>query len=153
MSEQFTKTKRSRKQSPHKSKKAPPAPRTLTLLADVVGARWAGRMKAVTLLLALGETSNINGEGDYGFMVTATDGDLNGGGGQDGIRIKIVPWDFRTGAPAAAEGSAGQIPVSVAPLPCVVRSPRLRRHLGAKAHPRCHAPGCSNQCGSARVLN
>ena len=33
----------------------------------------------------------INGEGEYGFMLTATDGQLSGGGGVDKFRIKI--WD------------------------------------------------------------
>lgn len=37
----------------------------------------------------------INGEGDYGFMLTAVDGQLNGGGGVDKFRIKI--WDKATG--------------------------------------------------------
>jgi len=33
----------------------------------------------------------INGEGNYGFMLTAIDGQVNGGGGVDKFRIKI--WD------------------------------------------------------------
>ena len=33
----------------------------------------------------------INNEGEYGFMLTGIDGDLNGGGGADKFRIKI--WD------------------------------------------------------------
>ena len=37
----------------------------------------------------------INGEGDYGFMLTATDGQRNGGGGTDKFRMKI--WDIATG--------------------------------------------------------
>ena len=36
-------------------------------------------------------TGTINGAGNYGFMLTATDGDLNGGAGVDTFRIKI--WD------------------------------------------------------------
>jgi PKD repeat protein len=36
----------------------------------------------------------INGTGDYGFMVTATDGQISGGGGTDRFRIKI--WDSAT---------------------------------------------------------
>jgi hypothetical protein len=36
----------------------------------------------------------INGAGDYGFMLTAIDGKLNGGGGLDKFRIKI--WDKET---------------------------------------------------------
>jgi hypothetical protein len=37
----------------------------------------------------------INGGGSYGFMLTAIDGQLNGGGGVDKFRIKI--WDKATG--------------------------------------------------------
>ena len=33
----------------------------------------------------------VNNEGNYGFMLTAKDGDINGGGGEDKFRIKI--WD------------------------------------------------------------
>jgi hypothetical protein len=36
-------------------------------------------------------TGTINGAGNYGFLLTATDGALNGGGGVDKFRIKI--WD------------------------------------------------------------
>jgi len=36
-------------------------------------------------------TGTINGTGDYGFLLTATDGVLPGGGGVDRFRIKI--WD------------------------------------------------------------
>ncbi|HEY0867458.1 MAG TPA: PKD domain-containing protein, partial [Fimbriimonas sp.] len=38
----------------------------------------------------------INGGGNYGFLLTAIDGQLNGGGGLDKFRIKI--WDRSTGA-------------------------------------------------------
>ncbi|NIO45718.1 MAG: hypothetical protein GTN77_02725 [Planctomycetales bacterium] len=33
----------------------------------------------------------INGAGEYGFLLTASDGQVNGGGGADKFRIKI--WD------------------------------------------------------------
>ncbi len=36
-------------------------------------------------------TGTINGSGSYGFMLTAIDGAINGGGGSDKFRIKI--WD------------------------------------------------------------
>ncbi len=36
-------------------------------------------------------SGTINGAGSYGFMLTAVDGQVNGGGGQDKFRIKI--WD------------------------------------------------------------
>ena len=36
----------------------------------------------------------INGSGNYGFMLTAIDGQINGGGGVDKFRIKI--WDKAT---------------------------------------------------------
>jgi PKD repeat protein len=38
----------------------------------------------------------INGQGYYGFMLSAIDGQINGGGGADKFRIKI--WDTSTGA-------------------------------------------------------
>jgi VCBS repeat-containing protein len=40
-------------------------------------------------------TGKINGSGDYGFMLTAIDGQINGGGGVDKFRIKI--WDKNNG--------------------------------------------------------
>ncbi|MHB8870597.1 MAG: HYR domain-containing protein, partial [Thermoleophilia bacterium] len=40
-------------------------------------------------------TGTINGKGAYGFMLTATDGQMNGGGGVDKLRMKI--WDKATG--------------------------------------------------------
>jgi PKD repeat protein len=41
-------------------------------------------------------TGSINGTGEYGFLLTATDGNLSGGGGADKFRIKI--WDKANGA-------------------------------------------------------
>jgi hypothetical protein len=41
-------------------------------------------------------SGSINGSGDYGFLLTATDGQINGGGGVDKFRIKI--WNKSTGA-------------------------------------------------------
>ncbi|MBI3300713.1 MAG: hypothetical protein HYZ72_01335 [Deltaproteobacteria bacterium] len=38
----------------------------------------------------------MNGAGTYGFLLTATDGNLLGGGGVDKFRIKI--WDTSTGS-------------------------------------------------------
>ena len=40
-------------------------------------------------------TGTINGAGNYGFMLSATDGQVNGGGGVDKFRIKI--WDEDNG--------------------------------------------------------
>lgn len=40
-------------------------------------------------------SGTINGSGDYGFMLTAIDGQASGGGGVDKFRIKI--WDKSTG--------------------------------------------------------
>jgi len=40
-------------------------------------------------------TGRINGAGDYGFLLTAIDGEVNGGRGGDGFRIKI--WDQASG--------------------------------------------------------
>jgi hypothetical protein len=42
-------------------------------------------------------TGTINGEGEYKFMITAIDGDLQGGGGVDRFRIKIWLEDDSTG--------------------------------------------------------
>jgi PKD repeat protein len=41
-------------------------------------------------------TGTINGSGNYGFLLTAIDGQLNGGNGTDKFRIKI--WDLATSA-------------------------------------------------------
>jgi PKD repeat protein len=38
----------------------------------------------------------INGAGSYGFMITAVDGELPGGSGTDGFRMKI--WELASGA-------------------------------------------------------
>jgi hypothetical protein len=40
-------------------------------------------------------SGTINGVGNYGFMLSAIDGQINGGGGLDKFRIKI--WDKATG--------------------------------------------------------
>jgi len=40
-------------------------------------------------------TGTINDAGEYGFLLTAIDGQINGGGGVDKFRIKI--WDKVTG--------------------------------------------------------
>jgi hypothetical protein len=40
-------------------------------------------------------TGSINGAGEYGFLLTAVDGEVNGGGGIDRFRIKI--WDKSSG--------------------------------------------------------
>jgi hypothetical protein len=40
-------------------------------------------------------TGEVNGSGSFGFLLTAVDGDLPGGGGVDRFRIKI--WDKATG--------------------------------------------------------
>ena len=37
----------------------------------------------------------VNGAGNFGFLLTATDGDLSGGGGVDKFRIKV--WDKSAG--------------------------------------------------------
>jgi hypothetical protein len=41
-------------------------------------------------------SGTINGAGDYGFLLTATDGQVTGGGGVDRFRLKV--WDKSTGA-------------------------------------------------------
>jgi hypothetical protein len=41
-------------------------------------------------------SGTINNSGDYGFLLTATDGQISGGGGTDKFRIKI--WNKTTNA-------------------------------------------------------
>jgi hypothetical protein len=41
-------------------------------------------------------SGTINNAGNYGFLLSAVDGQLSGGGGTDRFRIKI--WDKATGA-------------------------------------------------------
>ena len=41
-------------------------------------------------------SGTVNAAGDYGFILTATDGQVSGGGGVDKFRIKI--WDKATGS-------------------------------------------------------
>ena len=41
-------------------------------------------------------SGTINGSGNYAFMLTAIDGQINGGGGQDKFRIKV--WNKASGA-------------------------------------------------------
>ena len=48
----------------------------------------------------------INGSGNYGFMLTATDGQVNGGGGIDKFRIKI--WDKNNGDAVVYDNQMGQ---------------------------------------------
>lgn len=38
----------------------------------------------------------VNGDGEYGFLMTAVDGQSNGGGGVDKLRLKV--WDRATHA-------------------------------------------------------
>ena len=40
-------------------------------------------------------SGTINGAGNYGFLLTATDGQVSGGGGVDKFRIKI--WNINNG--------------------------------------------------------
>ena len=65
-------------------------------------------------------SGTINGSGDYGFLLTAIDGQANGGGGTDKFRIKIwnkatntVVYDNQMGSiddsPAATQISGGSI--------------------------------------------
>lgn len=38
-------------------------------------------------------SGTVNGNGNYGFILTAIDGEVNGGGGVDKFRIKIWHWN------------------------------------------------------------
>ncbi|HEX8708249.1 MAG TPA: immunoglobulin-like domain-containing protein, partial [Pyrinomonadaceae bacterium] len=50
-------------------------------------------------------TGKINGSGNYGFMLTAIDGDIGGGGGTDKFRIKI--WDKNNGDAVVYDNQPG----------------------------------------------
>ncbi|MGH2499786.1 MAG: SBBP repeat-containing protein [Candidatus Limnocylindria bacterium] len=51
-------------------------------------------------------TGTINGSGNYGFMLTAVDGQVNGGGGVDKFRIKI--WDKDNGDTTVYDNEVGK---------------------------------------------
>ncbi len=50
-------------------------------------------------------TGTVNGTGNYGFLLTAIDGQLNGGGGTDKFRIKI--WDKNNGDAIVYDNQVG----------------------------------------------
>jgi hypothetical protein len=50
-------------------------------------------------------TGTINGSGDYGFLLFAIDGQVNGGGGADKFRIKI--WDKNNGDAVVYDNEIG----------------------------------------------
>ena len=50
-------------------------------------------------------SGTINGTGNYGFMLTAIDGDIKGGGGIDKFRIKI--WDRNNGGAVVYDNQMG----------------------------------------------
>jgi PKD repeat protein len=51
-------------------------------------------------------SGTINGVGNYGFLLTVTDGQVNGGGGVDKFRIKI--WDKNNGNGVVYDNRMGQ---------------------------------------------
>jgi FtsP/CotA-like multicopper oxidase with cupredoxin domain len=50
-------------------------------------------------------TGTVNGTGHYGFLLSAVDGQLNGGGGTDKFRIKI--WDMDNGDAVVYDNNLG----------------------------------------------
>ncbi|MBA3788068.1 MAG: hypothetical protein H0X21_05160 [Actinobacteria bacterium] len=50
-------------------------------------------------------TGTINGSGNYGFLLTVTDGQLTGGGGTDRFRMKI--WDKGNGDTIVYDNASG----------------------------------------------
>jgi len=50
-------------------------------------------------------TGTVNGTGSYGFLLTAVDGQVNGGGGTDKFRIKI--WDMNAGDAVVYDNAFG----------------------------------------------
>lgn len=51
-------------------------------------------------------TGTINGSGNYGFMLTAVDGQVSGGGGKDKFRIKI--WDKNNNGAIVYDNQIGE---------------------------------------------
>ena len=58
-------------------------------------------------------TGTINGVSGYSFLLTATDGDINGGGGVDKFRIKI--WNTTTGVIVFDNQAGGSDDLSLSP--------------------------------------
>ena len=52
-------------------------------------------------------TGTINGTGNYGFLLTAIDGQITGGGGYDKFRIKI--WDKNNGDVVVYDNQMGAL--------------------------------------------
>ncbi len=57
-------------------------------------------------------SGTVNGGGDYGFILTATDGKISGGGGVDKFRIKI--WN-KTGGGTVYDNAAGPDDINGSP--------------------------------------
>jgi hypothetical protein len=58
-------------------------------------------------------SGTINDGGNYGFLLTATDGQLTGGGGTDKFRIKI--WDKNNGDTVVYDNAPGGDDVTSSP--------------------------------------
>jgi hypothetical protein len=58
-------------------------------------------------------TGTVNGAGNYGFLLTATDGQVSGGGGVDKFRIKI--WDKNAGDAVVYDNAAGPDDIDTSP--------------------------------------
>ena len=50
---------------------------------------WSSPFPKPDQVATRGNSGTVNGAGDYGFILTATDGQVTGGGGVDKFRIKI----------------------------------------------------------------
>ncbi|HYN44574.1 MAG TPA: hypothetical protein VER35_01105, partial [Candidatus Limnocylindrales bacterium] len=61
-------------------------------------------------------TGTINGAGDFGFLLTAVDGQINGGGGVDKFRIKIKD---RTTDTVIYDNAAGSDDLSGSPTQAI----------------------------------
>ena len=55
-------------------------------------------------------SGTVNGTGDYGFLLTATDGQITNGGGVDKFRIKI--WDQDNGDAIVYDNKTGSLDTS-----------------------------------------
>jgi hypothetical protein len=73
-------------------------------------------------------TGTVNGSGNYGFLLTATDGDVTGGGGVDRFRLKV--WDKDAGDPVVYDNVLGASDDIDAASPQAIASGSIVIHKG-----------------------
>jgi hypothetical protein len=62
-------------------------------------------------------TGTVNGSGNYGFLLTATDGQVGGGGGIDKFRIKI--WDKSNADTIVYDNASGSDDINSSPVQAI----------------------------------